>query len=417
MFWVYKMEPNWNPDNRIAIGDQRSGPGPEGSLGNTTKKVSVPHSEIRKRRYKQQSLAGNLLPDWRVSWCMKTMVGNMVEIKHNEEHHYAYYRGVAVCGSIWVCSVCAAKVSEQRRKELRAAVAKKGYTVLLVTFTLQHELNDGLSVLLDTLNDGTRRLKQGRWWGKVREKYGLVAYVSGSEVTWGENGWHPHKHTLFFSTIPEKEFKVDEFKAEITAKYKEILARNGRYASDLYGVDVEIGDKKAGDYVGKWGVIEEVTKSPVKNGRDGGYSPFQLLDLYGEGDKRAGALFCEYAKCFEGKRQLSWSHGARQILGLGEEQEDIELASQEDGEQVRMELEDSIQTPGQEEGQEGEQGDKTLVCLNYTQWGEVLRQDARVHLLEVADSGDPVRVLDFLESIGIQVLENTKKGSMREWIT
>ena len=47
-----------------------------------------------------------------------------------------------------------------------------------------------------------------------------------------------------------------------------------------------------------------------------GKSPFDLLNDFGNGDCNAGKLFIEFAYCFKGKRQLFWSRGLRQKLGI-----------------------------------------------------------------------------------------------------
>lgn len=346
-----------------------------GLLGNTTNNVS---SDRRRLRYRLQDTAARLLPGERVSWCMRKQAGETVKVKHNCEH--AYYSGVAVCGSVWTCPICAAKITERRRVELQDAVNQKVFTKVMVTVTLQHERQDNLADLLDALNDSLRRLKQGSWWKRIQAKYGIKAHVSALEVTYGtQNGWHPHKHWLIFSDLPEQEFKADEFRQEVTERWCDLLDRHGRYASRDYGIDVRIGDTGAAGYVSKWGLEAELTKSPVKKAKEGGYSPFQLLELAADGETWAGALFVEYAKAVKGKRQLSWSHGARQVLGLGEEQPDEQLAL-------------DIEKPE----------DQILVELSRSQWGEVLRQGVRCALLEVADRRNPAELLEFLDLHGIR---------------
>lgn len=301
---------------------------------------------------------------------------------HNHEHQKAFYKGVSVCGSVWTCPVCASRISEGRRAELIDAVNRKAFTKVMVTFTIQHERTDTLAQLVDALNDSIRRLKQGKWWLNTRQRYNMVAYVTASEYTYGvENGWHPHKHMLLFLDKPENEIDTERLQAHLVAHYKKLLAKHGMYASDAYGVHVVIGDNHAGEYVAKWSLVDEVTKSTVKLAKEGGWTPFQLLELYSNGNKQAGVLFQEYAKVTQGKRQLNWSHGAREVLGLDEEKTDEELAEQEEG---------------------TEEGENTvLVWFDAYQWKEILRRDLRLKLLEVADCGEIGKVLDFLDKTGV----------------
>ena len=78
------------------------------------------------------------------------------------------------------------------------------------------------------------------------------------------------------------------------------------------------GATAAGQYLGKWGAAEELALSGRKSGR-AGRSPFQLLADYSDaGDKRAGALFAEYAAAFKGRRQLVWSPGLKKRAGIDE---------------------------------------------------------------------------------------------------
>jgi len=350
------------------------------SLGNTTSNVSnYDRKQTRGKRYRLQNMARELLEGWRVGWCMRSMKGNTVAVRHSGEHGHAYYEGVQVCGSVWTCPVCSAKITETRRQELRGASEVENFTPVLVTVTLQHERDDRLKELLTALNDSLRRLKQGRFWKDTRERWHIEAYVSALEVTWGyDAGWHPHKHWLLFLDLPEDEIDSQELQEHLTAQYKKLLARHGRYASDYYGINVQVGNRHAKDYATKWGVIEEVTKAPVKAGKKG-FSPFQLLDLADQGEEWAGWLFVEYAEATKGKRQLAWSHGARDILGLGAELTDEDLADHPEGD-----LEEDV----------------TLLWLGREQWHYIVTHRLRAKLLDVADSGDLYEVLKFLIGVG-----------------
>ena len=275
----------------------------------------------RVRRFALQSAARELLPDERVSWCLRRLNFDerVVEIWYASNPGRAHLKNVAVCGSVWTCPVCSAKISERRRVEMTEALEKNpDLTPILVTFTFQHERSDRLSELIETLNDSYRKLKSGKSWKTIAVKHGLVASVTGLELTWGHvNGWHPHKHALFFSNLKPDEIDLDDLKTRLVNRFQPIMARSDYYSSSLYGIDVRAGDERAVDYVSKWGLEHEIAKSPVKKGR-GGYSPFQLLELYAARKKWAGVLFQEYAETMKGRRQLVWSRGGRELLGLVE---------------------------------------------------------------------------------------------------
>ena len=81
-----------------------------------------------------------------------------------------------------------------------------------------------------------------------------------------------------------------------------------------HGLDIQDGSQ-ADRYVAKWGLPEEMSKGHMKKGKNGGYTPFDLLELSIEdkplyGGKLPSKLFQEYAIVMKGQRQLvlgSWS--------------------------------------------------------------------------------------------------------------
>ncbi len=91
----------------------------------------------------------------------------------------------------------------------------------------------------------------------------------------------------------------------------------------------------ASDYLAKndeashWGVDRELAKASSKAGKAVGLHPFGLLALTRDCDKAAGAKFVEYAKVMRGKRQLLWSRGLKDLVGL-DDLTDEELAAQQD---------------------------------------------------------------------------------------
>lgn len=345
-------------------------------------------AELRRKRWRRLTMAQKLLPEMRVANCYRRLAAgaSSVEIRYSGAERRAYYHGLVTCGSVWSCPVCSAKITEIRRQELTQAIStwrSRGGSLLMVTVTLQHQRDDELKALLIALKDSWRRLKSGRWWLSMRERYGLEHYVSSTEVTYGGHGWHPHIHALFFSSLAGGELDIDTLQAELTARYTALLAEHGKYASEYYGIDVRLGDKYAGEYASKYGLEHELTKSISKNGSNGGCSPFELLDKCRDGDKQAGALFVEYAHTFFGARQLSWSHGARAALGLAQEQDDAAIAAAEpESEPVVL----ATLTPRE----------YTAICL----------AELRGEVLEIASTGDAAYLWSFLAvQVGLKIPE------------
>jgi len=339
--------------------------------------------KARKLRYRLKELAGELLPDERVSRCTHFLGHGhkQVSVNYNEADGHAHYGGVAVCGSVWACPVCAAKIAIRRREELEItlqAARDVGLFAYLVTFTVQHDRGDALTGLLDDLNDAHRRTKAGKAW-KVRvERYGIVGTITALEVRWSERaGWHPHKHAIFITTREWSEEEISNFQAWTVERYGRYLARHGRYVSPVYGVDVRGGDKAAA-YVTKWGLEGEVTQGEGK-GSKVSLSPFQLLEAYGDGDTVAGRLFQEYAQAVKGKQQLRYSRGLRDFLGLGAAASDQELAEKQE-EQARP-----------------------VVWLWPEQWRVVVGLGLLAELLTVTEwaHGDSEVIWAYLEGVGV----------------
>ncbi len=62
-------------------------------------------------------------------------------MKLSKEHKKAFYTGLAVCGSVWSCPVCTAKIQERRRLEISKGMDKayeSGLKCVMVTLTFPH---------------------------------------------------------------------------------------------------------------------------------------------------------------------------------------------------------------------------------------------------------------------------------------
>jgi hypothetical protein len=77
-----------------------------------------------------------------------------------------------------------------------------------------------------------------------------------------------------------------------------------------------------------------MTKAQLKtsSGDSGHYVPFELLDLAGAGQVWAAEKFKEYAECMKGRKVITWSSHLRELLGLGVELDDREIAELGEGE-------------------------------------------------------------------------------------
>lgn len=279
-------------------------------------------------RYQLQYTAANLLPGFRVATsCMKAAIPNkQPEVWIDNETGHAHAHGLARCGSAWVCPVCAAKISLERRKEIEQAMElaeEMGWRVLFVTLTARHSRDDQLDDLLESFKAAKRYMRSGRKWQEVKDDYMVKGSITATENTWGfDNGWHVHFHEIFFVGAA---VDLEEVESRFYQLWHKSLDREGLDCSRDHGVEVLYGADKVGKYITKWGLDNELT-SIHKAAKKGHFTPFQLLALYREGHEWAGGLFQSHADATKGKTSLRWSRGLRDDMGLGRELTDEELA-------------------------------------------------------------------------------------------
>jgi len=352
-----------------------------GGLGKDTKYVSVSaitktYDDRRRSRFRLlksiQAYLGMNGHRFRVLDCMHR-VGVEFQVKRNGNGK-AYYSGVHVCGSVWLCPVCSNKIASFRRAEFSQA-SKKGYAAMLITFTMQHGKGETLDKLLSVLNESVRSLKGGRWWQSFRQEWNVKAYATSLEITHGQvHGWHPHKHMVIYCDMSQADLDAEKVKAEILNRYKELMKKEKRYISGTYGVDVSVADDAVGNYVSKWGIWNEMSQAPLKVGRGESATPFEIAAAAASGSSDAVQLFQEYAQATYGKRQIVWSHGARELFGLGADRSDADIA-------------------------QGDPDDETIITLSGAWWRVIQANDAMSEVLEVAEQAGAIGVMQFLKSL------------------
>lgn len=247
----------------------------------------------------------------------------------------AHFKGVMVCGAVWLCAVCGSKISERRRAELETAIAlwkAEGGEVWLVTYTFSHGRHDALGETLDKLARARKRMKEGKQYQAIRQDFGMVGTVQAFEITHGPaHGWHPHIHELVF--LRSGADRV-ELRQRLYEKWRRACVRSGLGEPSFeHGLDVR-GGEQAARYVSKgWGLEQEMTKGHIKDGRGKNRSPGQLLecsaDPLADPVHRAEArrLWLDYAAAMKGKQQLRWTPGLKARFAVPD-LTDEELAAQ-----------------------------------------------------------------------------------------
>lgn len=277
----------------------------------------------RAERFALQATARTILGKDHRTWkCMARKAPmQQIEIIKSNAHGKASYKGLYVCARLWTCPVCAAKISERRRVELVQALATakaQGLTVKLLTLTVPHGIGDDVSALLASIKNAWRRTSTGRAGKAFRKLLGVKGTIRALEVTYGQNGFHPHLHVLLFL---EGNVTNNAVQGLFAPLWQDACTKAGLpRPSDAHGCRVDDGSKAAA-YASKWGLESEMTKSHIKKGKAGGMTPWDFLRAVlddGPDAAKYRALFKVYADAFHGQRQLHWSKGLKSLLEVGE---------------------------------------------------------------------------------------------------
>jgi hypothetical protein len=192
----------------------------------------------------------------------------------------------------------------------------------MMTLTVPHYAKDRLEDVLNGIQKALRTMKNRKKYKIIAVEIGLIGNIRTLEVTHGSNGWHPHFHILLFTKRILSDDELKNLKGCLLLQWQAACVSNGLPCPNEHGLDIVNGTWAAA-YVTKWGIEEEMTKGLLKQGMKSGHvSPFGLLDLYAEGDEKAGKQYQEFAKVFKGRRQLVWSKGLRDLLGVGKQKSD-----------------------------------------------------------------------------------------------
>jgi hypothetical protein len=335
-------------------------------------------------KYRLQAAARRLLPDERVAKCHRftkerEFNENCVDLMINKATGKASFGNVITCGSVWLCPVCAVKISSGRGAEMGAALAAhrmQGGQVIMMTNTFPHQLDQPLEDNLKKLSQALSKFKGYAATKRILKNCGAIGTIRAMEVTHGANGWHPHAHHLIF--IDNQTPDVIDRLERLRDLWAKAVFSVGLGQINEHGFKLNNGDYAA-DYIAKfgreskgWTVTHEMTKSHTKRGRKDSRTPFDLLRDYMAGDNRAGALFLEYARAFKGVRQLYYSPDLKKRLNMQD------VSDQELAEEVFEEKE-------------------IIGVLDQRLWQIALRTNTRGEVLHYAEKGGFQAAVDFLE--------------------
>ena len=258
----------------------------------------------------------------------------------------AGYAGLATCGSVWADPVCNSKVMARRAVEIGAAVATwqaQGGAVAFATLTMRHTKGQALPALWDALSGAWGKVTSGSQWIKDKRRYGVAGWLRVVEVTHGVNGWHVHVHCVLFLEGKQTDRLVKQLHARMVARWSRRLVDLGFMAPLAVGQEAHLvkdaGDNdlaryltKATDSARRIGLEVTQTQSKTLRGAHKTRSPWELLDdVENLGLAESLGLWHEWERGSKGRKQMTWSKGMRDLVGLVVEKSDEDVAAEEHG--------------------------------------------------------------------------------------
>lgn len=235
----------------------------------------------------------------------------------------ANYGGLARCGNVWACPVCAPHIAAHRASAIELVLNEclaDGNDVYFMTFTCAHTAKMPYSWLLPALDKALVWFKAHGTVKAILKRLGYVDKLTAKDATWSEvNGWHPHRHEIWLYDSSKAKTTIHDEIDALREYWLRALATQGLTADPVIGLDVsesktdQSSAERIGDYCTKISAAAsfsmELASSTTKKGHKrykgiNHYTPFELLILSAQGDVVAGQAWLEYVKTMRGKRQI-----------------------------------------------------------------------------------------------------------------
>lgn len=357
------------------------------------------------RRFVRQQTARKHSDSDDLANCLRATVPGTETVNVHGGEGRSYFANLQTCNRVWICPVCAPKITERRRRALTAGLERKLLYPVMLTATSAHTADTRLDQQFKAMALAWAKFTSGAPWQRFVAAYGVNSWARNAEVTVSvENGWHTHFHALLLLELPLGADDLELMQDHSKRRWVGAVDRAGLSASFEHGMTLVSGNDALARYIAKyglecveempgaekrlkplgdgWTIAHEITKSPVKAGRrdERGivhYSPFELLDLI-EGDDDDLATWArrswhEYQAATKGHRQIVTSRN------------------------FPVKLDDPEPEPSEAEAEAEAEALALLAELPRSSWWALLRLqkklkrlglDVRALLLDVARMGD-----------------------------
>lgn len=127
------------------------------------------------------------------------------------------------CDRPWVCPVCGYHTARNQSRKLVKRLktwTRQGGSVLLLTLTQSHSIEDELETLWRRADAGWRALKRRAGWHADRKSFGIRGDIRITEVVHqSDSGWNVHFHVLLLLDRALDDRQLCELKARLTGRY------------------------------------------------------------------------------------------------------------------------------------------------------------------------------------------------------
>lgn len=243
--------------------------------------------------------------------------------------------GLCRCESIWGCPVCAPVIRGRRMEETKLAVELHlagGGGVSFGTATLPHGLGDRLKASYSVVARAWQAVGSDYSVKAFRKAHGWWGACRTCEITYGQNGWHPHLHWLDFWDAPLSPCDSVGYLEVVYRAWSRSVVRQGfgLPSVDNGVVVVPVVDGDISDYLHKvspGAAAHELTTMTTKQARRGGLAPFDILRLLRDRREQPWiGLWHEYEQATHGRRLFGASPHLFGRIGLSESEPSVEEA-------------------------------------------------------------------------------------------
>lgn len=240
--------------------------------------------------------------------------------------------GQSHCDNPFCCPICTARRMEFFRARIASALEMlkaEGYIGFMVTFTIPHlkmmKCREVTDILYNTwkyfrLKNFNKNFSE---YQRFNKDVPIAHWVRVCEYTYGENGWHPHFHCVFWTKrenadkVLAWEQRLNDYWMKIAKFHAAKLLKSTRPGNDQVDDIVErlfcaanmlaqkavkfsvdkngkLLEAQSSDYITGWGADSEVTGNIRKSAsHKGHYTPHQIL-LKGQTDPQFKELYIDY---------------------------------------------------------------------------------------------------------------------------